>query len=217
LIIDEMIPRIKAESLADYIDVFCDRGFFTISEAEQIVEAGLKAGLTPKLHVSELDNIGGVQLGIRHNALSVDHLECAGEQEIKALGSASTMATLLPSCAFFLNLPYPDARGLINSGAAVALATDFNPGTSPSGRMPFVISLACIKMRMLPEEAINAATINGAFAMEVQDQVGRLAPGKMASFIITKTIPSVEYLPYAFGEDVIGQVYICGREFTESK
>jgi imidazolonepropionase len=214
LLIDEMIPRVAAEGLAEYIDVFCDKGFFDIPESERIVEAGVRNGLKPKIHVSELANIGGVQLGIRQNAISVDHLECAGLGEVQALRNSSTIATLLPSCAFFLNLQYAPARAFIDAGAAVALATDYNPGTTPSGNMQFVIALACIKMRMLPEEAINAATINGAFAMEVQDQVGALIPGGVANVIITKPIPSLAYLPYAFGNNHVERVVIAGNSYS---
>jgi imidazolonepropionase len=211
LLIEEMIPRVAGEGLAEYLDVFCDRGFFSVSESDHIIEAGLRVGLKPKLHVSELENIGGIQLGIRHEAISVDHLECAGAEEINALSKASTIATLLPSCAFFLNLEYAPARALIDAGASVALASDFNPGTTPSGNMFFVISLACIKMHMLPEEAVHAATVNGAFAMEVQHEVGSLTPGHVANLIITKPIPSLAYIPYAFGSNLVDQVFIRGR------
>lgn len=214
LLIHEMIPRVVDEGLAEYIDVFCDKGFFDITESERIVEAGVQKGLKPKIHVSELANIGGVQLGIRQNAISVDHLECAGPEEVQALKNSSTIATLLPSCAFFLNLQYAPARALIDAGAAVALATDHNPGTTPSGNMQFVIALACIKMRMLPEEAINAATINGAFAMEVDGRVGCLAPGRTANVIITKPLPSLAYLPYAFGNNHVERVVISGRPYS---
>lgn len=210
LLIEEMIPHVVAEGLAEYIDVFCDRGFFTIEESERILEAGTRAGLKAKIHVSEIDNIGGVQMGIRHNALSVDHLECAGSEEIAALSQSPTIATLLPSCAFFLNLGYAPARGLIDAGAAVALATDYNPGSTPSGNMPFVLSLACIKMRMLPEEAINAATVNGAWAMELGQSAGHLGIGAVASCIVTRPMPSLAYLPYAFGSSHIESVVIGG-------
>ncbi|HLF62850.1 MAG TPA: imidazolonepropionase [Saprospiraceae bacterium] len=213
LIIEKMIPKVADEGLADYIDVFCDRGFFDVDESERIIGTGVNYGLKPKIHVSELANIGGVQLGLKYGALSVDHLECAGSAEIDALSISSTIATLLPSCAFFMNLEYAPARALIDSGAAVALATDYNPGTAPSGSMPFVISLACLKMRMLPEEAINAATVNGAYAMELQDLVGVLAPGMFANVIVTKPMPSLAYLPYAFGSTQIDQVVIRGKVF----
>ncbi len=210
LLIDEMIPRVVNEGLAEYIDVFCDRGFFEIDEMDRILNAGIAAGLKPKIHVSEIANVGGVQSGIRHGAVSVDHLECAGRDEIDALHLSSTIATLLPSCAFFLNLNYAPARALIDAGAAIALATDYNPGSTPSGNMPFVLSLACIKMRLLPEEAINAATINGACAMEFHDIAGTLAPGMRANIIITHPMSSLAYLPYAFGSNHIAQVLING-------
>lgn len=211
LLIEEMLPQIADEGLADYIDVFCDRGFFDIDESERILEAGARYGLKPKIHVSELVNNGGVQLGIRNHAISVDHLECAGDAEIEALSNSSTIATLLPSCAFFLSLDFPPGRKLIDAGASVALATDYNPGTSPSGNMSFVISLACIKMRMLPEEAINAATANGAFAMESDTIVGTLSTGKLANVIVTAPIPSLAYLPYSFGSrELIDKVFIRG-------
>jgi imidazolonepropionase len=213
LIIDSMIPRVVDEGLAEYLDVFCDRGFFTIDESERILEAGVRAGLRPKIHVSEIDNIGGVQMGIRYGALSVDHLECAGPEEVKALSQSDTIATLLPSCAFFLNLGYGPARALIDAGAAVALATDYNPGSTPSGKMPFVLALACLKMQMVPEEAINAATINGACAMEVQDETGSLTPGKSANFFITEPIPSPAFIPYAFGGDHVQRVFVRGAEY----
>jgi imidazolonepropionase len=210
LITDSMIPRIADEGLAEYIDVFCDRGFFTIEESERILDAGVRAGMRPKIHVSEIDNIGGVQMGIRYNALSVDHLECAGPEEVTALSQSDTIATLLPSCAFFLNLGYGPARALIDAGAAVALATDYNPGSTPSGKMPFVLSLACLKMGMLPEEAVNGATINGACAMEVHDQAGSLAPGMLANLFVTTAIPGPAFIPYAFGGDHVHQVFVRG-------
>jgi imidazolonepropionase len=211
IITDEMLPEIAGEGLADYIDVFCDEGFYTVDETSRILEAGTKYGLKPKIHVNELANSGGVQIGLEHNALSVDHLERIGEEEIKLLSKSETISTLLPSCAFFLNIPYAPARALIDSGAAVALATDYNPGSTPSGRMPFVISLACIKMRMTPEESINAATINGACAMELQSAVGSISPGKLGNVIITKPVPSLAYIPYAFGSDHIEKVIIEGK------
>lgn len=211
LLTDELLPVIADEGLADYIDVFSDRGFFSVGEAERILEAGARYGLRPKIHVSQLANIGGVQMGVRHHALTVDHLECAGEEEIALLASSATIATLLPSCAFFLNAPYPPARELLDNGAAVALATDYNPGSTPSGNMPFVIALACIQMRMTPEEAVNAATINGAFAMDAQDEAGIITAGRAANLIITRPIPSLAYIPYAFGSDHIEQVLIRGE------
>ena len=208
LIIDQMLPVIAEEGLADYVDAFCERGFFSLEETEKVMVAGAKYGLRPKIHVNQLTNGGGVQLGVRHGALTVDHLEHIGPDEIDLLGKSETIATLLPSCSFFINLPYAPARELIDSGAAVALATDYNPGSTPSGKVPFLLSLACIKMRMTPAEAINAVTINGAHAMEVQDSSGVLAIGRPARIIITRPMSSLAYMPYAFGSDHIEKVVI---------
>lgn len=210
-IIEEMLPAIALEGLADYIDVFCEQGFFTPAETTQILEAGRRYGLKAKLHANQLHNSGGVQVGIQAGAVSVDHLENIGPEEVQLLAQHPTIATLLPSAAFFLRLPYPPARQLIEAGAAVALATDYNPGSSPSGNMPLLVALSCIQMRMLPEEAINAATFNGACAMEVQQEVGSIAVGKRANLIVTKPMPSLAYLPYAFGSNLIEQVLINGN------
>ncbi|MDX2066982.1 MAG: imidazolonepropionase [Haliscomenobacter sp.] len=212
-IIEEMLPAIALEGLADYIDVFCEQGFFTPVETAQILEAGRRYGLKAKLHANQLHNSGGVQVGIQAGAVSVDHLENIGQEEIQLLAQHPTIATLLPSAAFFLRLPYPPARQLIEAGAAVALATDYNPGSSPSGNMPLLVALSCIQMRMLPEEAINAATFNGACAMEVQQEVGSIAVGKRANLIVTKAMPSLAYLPYAFGSNLIEQVLINGSVY----
>ena len=211
LIIDEMIPRVADEKLADYIDVFCDRGFFTPEETERILVAGEKVGLPAKIHANELDYSGGIQVGVKHRARSVDHLEFTGEDEINTLLASETMPTLLPSTAFYLNLEFPPARKMIDAGLPVALASDYNPGSSPSGRMAFVISLACIKMKMLPAEAINAATVNGAYAMGLEKEVGSITRGKRANLIITKPVSNYEYIPYAFGSDLIENVLINGR------
>lgn len=213
LVTEKMLPDIVQENLADYIDVFCDRGFFTPEETEIIIEAGAKHGLKAKIHANELGLTGGVQSGVKMNALSVDHLECMSSDEINCLLSANTIPTLLPSTAFFLNLEYAPARKMIDAGLGVTLATDYNPGSTPSGKMAFVIALACIKMKMLPEEAINAATINGAYAIELEEQLGSITKGKIANLIITKPIPSINFLPYAFGSDVIDKVLIKGKEF----
>lgn len=213
LIIGEMLPQIHGEGLADYIDVFCDRGFFDIAESKRILEAGARYGLKPKIHVSELADIGGVQMGIRQGAVSVDHLEVATAQDVQDLAASPVIATLLPGCAFFINLQYAPARALIDAGATVALATDYNPGTAPSGNMSLIVSLACIKMGMLPEEAIQAATLNGAFAMECADVAGSLSPGKLANVIITEPAVSVAYLPYAFGTSHVWRVYIRGMQW----
>lgn len=211
LIIDEMLPAIADEKLADYIDVFCETGFFDEKLSEQVLNAGAKYGLRAKIHANQLNNSGGVQLGIKTNAISVDHLETLGEEEIKLLGENEIISTLLPSAAFFLRMGFPPARELIDAGAAIALATDYNPGSSPSGNIPLLISLACIQMKMTPEEAFNAATINGAFAMEVEKGTGSITKGKRANLILTKDIPSLAYMPYAFGSQNIEKVMIKGE------
>lgn len=211
LITDEMLPQIAGEKLADYCDVFCDRGFFTPAETEAILNAGWKYGLPPKIHANELDFSGGILAGVKCKALSVDHLEFTGDEEIETLRNSSTMPTLLPSTAFFLKLKYAPARKMIDAGLPVALATDYNPGSSPSGRMAFVISLACIHMNMTPEEAINAATINSAYAMGVEKELGTITRGKKANVFITKPVSSLDYLPYAFGTDWIEKVIIEGK------
>ncbi|MFN8294830.1 MAG: imidazolonepropionase [Chitinophagales bacterium] len=212
LIISEMLPKIAKDNLADYIDVFCEHGFFTQHETEQICKAGIEYGLKPKIHANQLNISGGVQAGVHTDAISVDHLETIGDEEIQLLSKEnSPIATLLPNCSFFLRMQYPPARTLIQNNAGIALASDFNPGSSPSGNMNFVVSLACIQMKMLPEEAINAATINGAYAMEVQDKVGSITKGKLANFIFTKPIPSVAYLPYSFGTHQIDKIMLNGN------
>lgn len=214
LIINEMLPVIAEEGLADYIDVFCENGFFSPEEMETICRAGMKLGLKPKLHVNQLNSIGGLQKATALNALSVDHLETMTADDIHCLAASSTIGTLLPSAAFFLNMPYQPARALIDAGAAVAIASDFNPGSSPSGNMNLVLSLSCIGMKMLPEEAINAATINAAYAMEMEQELGSITVGKRASLIFTKPIPSLAYLPYAFGSNLIDRVMINGEFFS---
>jgi imidazolonepropionase len=211
LLTHKLLPVIADEGLADFIDVFCDRGFFTPDETEFILEEGEKRGLRAKIHANELGFSGGVQVGVKLNALSVDHLEHTGEEEIAALRESDTMPTLLPSTAFFLRLVYPPARRMIDAGLPVALASDYNPGSSPSGNMPFVLSLACIKMGMFPEEAIAAATLNGAYAMGVEGILGSVAVGKTANLCITKPIPSLAYLPYSFGSRLIDRVVIGGE------
>jgi imidazolonepropionase len=206
LLIHEMIPRVAGEKLADFIDVFCDRGFFTPEETDEILGAGIANGLIPKIHANELDYSGGIQVGVKNKALSVDHLEFTGEEEIRTLLGSVTMPTLLPSTTFFLGLHYPPARKMIDAGLPVALASDYNPGSSPSGRMSFVLSLACIKLKMLPEEAINAATLNSAYAMGVEKELGSIAVGKKANVFITKEISSYSTLPYFFGNDLVETV-----------
>ncbi len=210
LIINEMLPVIAKEKLADYIDVFCETGFFSPEEMETICKAGIQYGLKPKLHINQLNSIGGMQAAIKLNAVSVDHLETMKEEDIVALGASSTIGTLLPTAAFFLRMPYQPARKLIDSNCAIALATDYNPGSSPGGNMNFVVALSCIQMKMLPEEAINAATINGAYAMEVQNELGSISIGKKANLIFTKPVPSIAYLPYSFSHNCIDKVMING-------
>jgi imidazolonepropionase len=210
LIMNEMIPVIASEELADFIDVFCDRGFFTVEETEKILMAGLKYGMQSKLHANELDNSGGVQVGVKYNALSVDHLECIGDAEIIALLSSETMPTLLPGSVFFLGLQEPPARKMINAGLPVALASDYNPGSSPSGNMKLIMSLACINLKITPEEVINAVTINSAYAMGISETHGSIARGKVANLFITKEIPTYHFMPYAFGSDLIETVILKG-------
>lgn len=210
LIIDEMLPVIAAEQLADFIDVFCEDGFFSAAETKEICLAGIKHGLKPKIHANQLHLSGGVQAGVELGAVSVDHLETMDASAIESLANSQTIGTLLPTAAFFLRMPFQPAREIIDAGCAVALASDFNPGSSPGGNMNLVVSMACIGMRMLPEEAMNAATINGAFAMELQHEVGSITPGKRANLIFTKAIPSLAYLPYAFGSNLIDKVMING-------
>jgi imidazolonepropionase len=211
LVINEMIPAVVAEELADFIDVFCDRGFFSVEDTERILMAGMKHGLRAKLHANELDYSGGIRAGIKYNALSVDHLEYTGDEEIKALLDSETMPTLLPGSAFFLGMTCPPARKMINAGLPVALASDYNPGSSPSGNMKFIMSLGCIKLKMLPEEVINAVTINSAYAMDLSGTHGSIARGKIANVFITKEIPSYEFMPYAFGSDLIDTVILKGK------
>jgi imidazolonepropionase len=208
LLINKMLPTIANEGLADYIDVFCDRGFFSADETSRILDAGAKYGLRPKIHANELDYSGGIETGVKYNALSVDHLEYTGDKQIAALKASGTMPTLLPSTAFFLGLHEPPARKMIDAGLPVALASDYNPGSSPSGNMQFILSLACIKLKMMPEEAFNAATINSAYAMGVDDQLGCIAVGKKANIFITKPIPSLTYMPYSFANNMVGRVII---------
>lgn len=211
LLIDEMLPRIAGEGLADYIDAFCEKGFFSVEETARLIEAGARYGLKAKVHTNQFNCMGGIQASVAGGALSVDHLEVVNEEEIECLKGSSTMPTLLPSAPFFIGGHYQPARKLIDAGLPVALASDYNPGTTPSGRMQFVLSLACIKCRMTPEEAINAATLNGARAMELEGSHGTISPGKAASFFLTKPMPSVAYLPYAFGTDLVERVFIEGR------
>ena len=210
LIINEMLPKIAAENLAEYIDVFCETGYFSVEETERIMEAGKAFGLTSKIHVNQFNAIGGIAACVKHNALTVDHLEIVTEDDIEALKNSETMPVALPSCSYFLSIPYTPARQLINAGLPLALATDFNPGSTPSGNMNFVVATACIKMKMTPEEAINAATINGAYAMGISETHGSITKGKKANLIITKEVNSYYELPYAFGSNLIDSVLIEG-------
>ncbi|MBM3440695.1 MAG: imidazolonepropionase [Bacteroidetes bacterium] len=205
-IIEEMLPAIAQEKLADYVDVFCETGFFSPDETETICKAAAAYGLLPKLHVNQLNSIGGLQKAVALNAISADHLEIMTDDDIDSLANSSTIGTLLPTAAYFLRLPFPPARKMIDAGAAIALASDFNPGSSPGSNMHAVVSMACIAMRMLPEEAINAATINGAYAMQLENAVGSISIGKLANLIITQPIPSLAYIPYAFSASPVAQV-----------
>jgi len=213
LLIHELIPEIAGEGLADYIDVFCEQGFFSVDETSRILEAGARYGLKAKIHANQLSASGAVEAGIEHGAVSVDHLEVMDEKALQSLSDSDTIATLLPSCSLFLGIPFADARSIISRDAAVALASDFNPGSTPSGNMNLVVALACMRLKMLPEEAINAATINGAAAMELAHSHGSITRGKDANFFITKSIPSLAYLPYSFGSNNIERVFISGKVF----
>ncbi len=211
LLIHETLPQVAGQNLADFIDVFCDRGFFSPQQTDRILEAGAKYGLKPKIHANELDYSGGIQSGVRNHAVSVDHLEFTGKEEIEVLSQSNTLATLLPSTAFFLGLHYPPARTIIDSGLAVSLASDYNPGSSPSGNMNFIWSLACVKLKMLPTEALNALTYNAAYAMEIADKEGSIEIGKKANLIITDKISSLDFIPYSFGNTHIYKTIIDGR------
>lgn len=210
-IINEMLPEISKNKLADYVDVFCESGYFSVEETEKIMEAGLAFGLKPKIHVNQFNSIGGIQAGVKFNALSVDHLEIMNPEDIEALKDTETMPVALPSCSYFLSIPYTPAREMIKAGLPVALATDFNPGSTPSGNMNFVVATACIKMKMTPEEAINAATINGAHAMGLSETHGSITKGKKANLILTKPISSYYQIPYAFGSNLIESVFVEGK------
>jgi len=211
LIVEEMLPIIKEEGLAEYIDVFCETNYFTVAEMERVMEAGTAHGLKPKVHVNQFTSIGGIEAAVRHKALSVDHLEIMEDKDIEAIVGSETMPTMLPSCSFFLSIPFGPARSLIERGLPVALATDYNPGSTPSGNIPFVLSLACIKMRMTPEEAINAVTLNSAYAMDLSETHGSIAKGKVANLFITKEVPSYAYIPYSFGSNLVDTVILKGE------
>jgi imidazolonepropionase len=212
MVIQDILPEVAKENLAEFIDVFCESGYFSVADTEKILKEALKYGLKPKIHVNQFTAIGGVQAGIKYNALSVDHLEEIREEDITALQNSDTMPVALPSCSYFLSIPYTHARKIIDADLPIALATDYNPGSTPSGNMNFVISTACIKMKMTPEEAINAATINGAYAMGLEKTHGSICKGKKANFIITQPIPSYNFLPYSFGNNLIDTVFIDGKE-----
>ncbi|WP_202703593.1 imidazolonepropionase [Flavobacterium sp. UGB4466] len=210
-IITKMLPEIAQNKLADYVDAFCETGYFSVEETEKIMEAGIQFGLKPKIHVNQFNSIGGIQAGIKYNALSVDHLEIMNPEDIEALKNTETMPVALPSCSYFLSIPYTPAREMIKAGLPIALATDFNPGSTPSGNMNFVVATACIKMKMTPEEAINAATINGAYAMGISETHGSITRGKKANLILTKPVSSYYQIPYAFGSNLIESVFLEGK------
>jgi imidazolonepropionase len=212
LIIYEILPEVAQNNLADFIDVFCEKGFFTVEETDKILKAGITFGLRPKIHANQLAVSGGVQVGVKNNAISVDHLEEIGEAEILVLKDADTIPVLLPSCSFFLGIPFAPARQMLKANLPLAIASDYNPGSTPSGNMNFLFSLACIKLKLLPEEALNAATINAACAMDVSNEVGSITKGKRANFIILKEISSLAYLPYSFGENCIEEVFLNGKK-----
>lgn len=211
MVVNEMLPAVGKQKLADYVDVFCDRGFFTVKQTERILDASAKYGLRPKLHANELDYSGGVQTGVKYNALSVDHLEYTGIEEIKALLNSQTMPAILPGAAFFLGLVPPPVRKMIRAGLPVAIASDYNPGSSPTGNMKLMMSLGTIQLKMLPEEVIHAATINGAYAMGVQEELGSITKEKSANIFITKPIPSYQFMPYAYGSHLVDKVILNGE------
>jgi imidazolonepropionase len=203
LIIEEMLPRVAGEGLADYMDAFCEEGFFSVADTELLMEAGWKYGLKPKIHANQLHYSGGVQAGVKHKAISVDHLECVGDAEIESLKTGNTIPTLLPGAAFFLGIQYQPARKLIDAGLPVCLASDYNPGSCPSGNIPLLLSIACTQLKMTPEEAIHAVTLNGAAALELQDKLGTIAIGKTANLILTKTMNNIAYIPYDYGNNPV--------------
>jgi imidazolonepropionase len=213
LIIDQMLPLIAQEQLADYIDVFCEKGYFSVDEMDEILTAGAEHGLVPKVHVNQFNSLGGIKKAVQHNAKSVDHLEVLLPQDLDALSTSETMPVLLPSCSFFLGIPYGPARDIINANLPLVLASDFNPGSTPSGNLNFVFSLACIQMKLNPEEALNALTVNAAAALDLESEVGSITVGKKANLIWTKPIKNLAYIPYSFGENCIEQVLINGRVY----
>jgi imidazolonepropionase len=208
LLLEKLLPQIADEGLADFIDVFCEQNYFSAAETDRILEAGVRYGLKPKVHVNQFNIIGGVQASVKHGALSVDHLEHISDKDILTLKNSETMPVALPGCSFFLQIPYTPARRIIDAGLPLAVASDYNPGSTPSGNISFVVSLACIQMKMLPEEAINAATLNAAYAMEVENELGSICKGKKANLFITKPMPSLAYLPYSFGSNLVERVIL---------
>ncbi|HER40351.1 MAG TPA: imidazolonepropionase, partial [Salinimicrobium catena] len=212
LLVNEMMPKIAEEELAEYVDIFCEKGYFTVEDTHKILAAGKNHNLIPKIHVNQFNSIGGIQAGVEHDALSVDHLEVMTKEDIEALKGSRTMPVALPSCSLFLSIPYTPARDIIDAGLPLALATDYNPGSTPSGNMNLVVSLACIKMKMNPEEAINAATVNAAYAMGLNETHGSITKGKQANLILTEKVPSYGFLPYSFGANHIDAVYINGKK-----
>lgn len=211
LIIDEMLPKVADEGLADYMDVFCEEGFFSVADTEQLLEAGWRYGLKPKIHANQLHYSGGVQIGVKHRAVSVDHLECVGETEIEALRAGETIPTLLPAAAFFLGIQYQPARKMIDAGLPICLASDYNPGSCPSGNMNLLTTIACTQLRMTPNEAINAITINGAAAFELEKDLGAIAPGRIANLIITNPMNAIDQIPYDFGNNPVKQIFLRGK------
>ncbi|MBS9766490.1 MAG: imidazolonepropionase [Flavobacteriaceae bacterium] len=214
MLIDEVLPQISKEKLADFVDIFCEKGYFDLEDTERIIKAGVEHNLIPKIHVNQFNAFGGVGVGVKYNALSVDHLEEMNEEDYTILKGSKTMPVALPACSFFITIPYTPARKIIDSGLPLALASDYNPGTAPTGNMNFVMATACIKMQMTPEEAFNASTINGAYAMNLEKEVGSITKGKRANFIITKPIHSYNVIPYQFATNHIETIYINGKEIT---
>jgi len=217
LILEEMLPKVASENLADYCDVFCDQGFFTVEETDRILKAANKFGIKAKIHGNELGYTGGVQVAVKNHAISVDHLEYTGDEEIDSLVHSNTIPTGLPNCSFFLGIPYAPGRKMIDAGLPFCLASDYNPGSSPNGRMSFVVSLACTQMKLTPEEAMNAVTINGAAAIEMAEELGSITKGKIANVFITEPIPSLAYIPYRFGNDYIKKVIVNGKLYNGLK
>lgn len=212
LLIEKMLPKISEENLAEYVDIFCEKGYFSVSDTEKLLSAAKQYGLIPKIHVNQFNSIGGIKVAVKHGALSVDHLEVLSSQDIDYLKNSDTMPVALPSCSLFLEIPYTPARKVLGAGLPLALATDYNPGSTPSGNMNLVISLACIKMKLTPEEAINAATINAAYALGLQDSHGSITRGKAANLLLTEQVPSYTFLPYSFGNNHIDAVFVNGKK-----